>query len=868
MKMMKRLSPSVLVLGVCLTPLTVSMMVQPSSVQSQDSQYAKLKSLRHKATEETQKQPEQALATWEEVQAIARQIPDIDNQAVALNGIGEAYNRLSKMTEALESFKKALSILPPEGDSAAKAGTLKNIGMLYNSISQQTEALKYLDRALQMTKNIENKDLLITERVNNREEQARILIVIGQVHNSIYQQEKALKNFHDASLIMEETKNLAGKAVTLNDMGVAYKIMSKGKEEKKFAKITSLDKALKSFEKALEIRGEGDNSPEKATILSNIGEVYNNKNQPLKALEFLEKALTITEAFPYRAGKAVTLNQMGIAHKIMSQPQKALEYLERSLAITNEIGYRAGAADTFSNIAEVRRDMKQPDKAIDNWEKSVKITLEIRRDLRRENRRKFLEAESGPAIALTSLLIDQNDQNQDYRAFQWINIATTADLADYTRLIGAKVKDHEAQKAIDELDEKNKELQYLRSQLQGNLSENLSKDIPEKIRKVEAEFNKEAEHSRALFPEVAELFETTPKDIDQLKASIARDTVVIQPVLLENVRGVPNTIALFVLTKDYLTVQKVPIQPKQFDKLLTEHREEISNFLSAANKYQETGGKLYDFLIRPVEEKIQALSPKQLSIIATGKLRYIPFETLYDTKKNQFLIQKYPINYLTRISKMTIPDSTLRGPVLALGNPVTRAPYNLPNSKREVERITQIIPNSLPRTGNAATLKEFKDQARHFPFLHLATHGCFQPKGCCLLKSPNCKQPDRVDLKPNTILFANNEEFNIGDAALLRLENTRLLTLSACQTAIKTNYNDEEISGVAYVFERAGARAVIASLWNVADSSTKVLMVQFYQNINKGMSKNEALQQAKLSLIKDNFHPFFWSPFILIGDPR
>jgi CHAT domain-containing protein len=66
---------------------------------------------------------------------------------------------------------------------------------------------------------------------------------------------------------------------------------------------------------------------------------------------------------------------------------------------------------------------------------------------------------------------------------------------------------------------------------------------------------------------------------------------------------------------------------------------------------------------------------------------------------------------------------------------------------------------------------------------------------------------------------------------------------------MQANSNGEEISGVAYVFERAGAQAVMASLWSVADSTTKDLMVEFYQNINKGMSKNEALRQAKLSQI-------------------
>lgn len=144
------------------------------------------------------------------------------------------------------------------------------------------------------------------------------------------------------------------------------------------------------------------------------------------------------------------------------------------------------------------------------------------------------------------------------RAFQWVNIATTADLADYTRLIDAKVSNPQAQKVIDEWNQKNQQLQLLRRQLEDKFSENLSRQM----RELETEVNRQAEAISSQFPEVAELFETTPKDIAQLKASIAPDTAVIQPVLLTNVKNVPNTIALFVLTKDSLSVKKVPIDPE------------------------------------------------------------------------------------------------------------------------------------------------------------------------------------------------------------------------------------------------------------------------------------------------------------------
>lgn len=128
-----------------------------------------------------------------------------------------------------------------------------------------------------------------------------------------------------------------------------------------------------------------------------------------------------------------------------------------------------------------------------------------------------------------------------------------------------------------------------------------------------------------------------------------------------------------------------------------------------------------------------------------------------------------------------------------------------------------------------------------------------------------------MGLESNSILFAD-KPYNIADAALLRLKNTQLIVLSACQTSLKADSNGEEIAGISYIFERAGASAVIATLWSVDDEATKDLMVEFYQNLKKGNSKAEALRQAKISLMKKSdtvfTHPYYWSPFLLIGDGR
>jgi CHAT domain-containing protein/Tfp pilus assembly protein PilF len=983
MKSIKRIISNVVVLGICLTPLTVLPMVQPSYAQSQDPQSQELEKLIQQVTQQQQQgKHKQAIETWQKVLAFARQLKDRKLEALALNGIGFNYDNISQPQEALKYLNQALPIMREVSDRSGEAATLSNIGLVYdrigqpqealkyynqalpiwqevgvrsgeastlthiggvyNSIGQPQEALKYYNQSLPISREVRdrsgeaatltniglvyksigkteealkyynqalpiwrevgvrsgeastlnnigfhydrkgqpqealkyyNQALSIWREVGDRSGEASTLTNIGWVYDRIGQPQEALNNYNKALPIWREVGVRSGEATTLNNIGLVYNSIGKTEEALKYynqalpikqevgdrsgeaATLNNIgevydrkgqpEEALKYYNQALPIwRKVGDRSGE-ATTLNNIGEIYNNIGQPQEAFKYYNQALSIRREVSDRSEEAATLNNIGEVYNNIGQPQEALKYYNQALSIRREVGDRSGEAATLSNIGIVYRDTKQPTQAIEKLEQSVNITLKIRSGLQRENRQNFLQSNNRIPIALTSLLIDQN---QPDRAFQWVNIATTADLADYTRLINAKVANPQAQKAIEESNQKNQQLESLRRQLQAKFSENLSRQM----RELETEVNRQAEQISRTFTEVAELFETTPNDIATLKANISPGTVIIQPVLLTNGKNVPNTIAIFVLTKDSLSVKKKSINPAEFDKLLTEHSQQLSSPLTS--DYKETGGKLYDILIRPVEDQIQAFSPKQLSIIATGKLRYIPFEAFYDQQTKKYLIQKYPVNYLTRISTRLIPDSTLQGGILALGNPVTRSPQNLPGSEAEVRNIAQSFPGSSAYIGNAATLDQFKTQAPRFPFLHLATHGCFQPEGC-----------KKLDMKANTLLFADTQ-FNIADAALLGLQNTRLLTLSACQTALQANSNGEEISGVAYIFERAGAKAVMASLWSVDDSATQELMVAFYQNINQGMSKGEALRQAKLSQITR--HPFYWSPFILIGDAR
>ncbi|MEH1800051.1 MAG: CHAT domain-containing tetratricopeptide repeat protein [Nostoc sp.] len=915
---MKKIITSLLVVGVCLTPITVMLMAQPTWGQTQNSRSQEagrllkqgVRLLKQGVKLTQQQEHQKAIQILQQVLTIARQLKDQKFEATALVGLGRNYDDLGEKQKALDYLNQALPLYRAVGDRSGEALTLNGIGAVHSDLGEKQKALDYFNQALPLRRavgdrsgeastlnNISvvhsdlgekqkaldylNQALPLYRAVGDRSGEAVTLVGFGKVYFDLGEKQKALDYFNQALPLLRAVGNRSGEATTLNSIGAVYNALGEKQKALNFYKqalplrravgdrsgeaatlnniggvhyaLGQNHKALDYFNQALPLRrAVGDRSGEAAT-LNNIGGVYDALGEKQKALNFYNQALPLLLFVGDRSGEATTLNNIGGVYDALGEKQKALNFYNQALPLSRAVGDRAGVAVTLGNIGVLFQSTNRPTEAITNLEQSLQISLEMRRGLQRENRQKFLQENDSSATALVDVLINQKKYAQ---AFEWVNLFTTADLADYTRLINAKVANPEAQQSLNDWTKKNQQLEALRQQLQNNRSESL----PQKIRQLEAQVYSEAETISRRFPEVAELFETTPADIKNLTSFIPTGTVVVQPILLTNVRNMPNNIAFFIFTKGELSVIKKSIDPTKFNKLISDYLKQVQD--DSDSDYFETGGELYDILIRPVEDKIKALSPKQLSFIATGELRHLPFETLYDNKTKQFLIEKYPVNYLTRISNNSLQSPGMQNAVsrkpqavLAFGNPVPSDPQNLPGAEAEVTKIKEILPDSEVYINKKATLENFRSQALRFSFLHLATHGCFQTEDC-----------KKVKLKNNTLLFAD-KPLDIADAALLGLQDTQLITLSACQTAVDTN-NGEGIAGVAYIFERAGAKAVMASLWAVEDEATQELMVDFYHNLKDGMTKGKALQQAKLKLIADHRHPFYWSPFVLIGDAR
>ena len=175
------------------------------------------------------------------------------------------------------------------------------------------------------------------------------------------------------------------------------------------------------------------------------------------------------------------------------------------------------------------------------------------------------------------------------------------------------------------------------------------------------------------------------------------------------------------------------------------------------------------------------------------------------------------------------------------------ADASIPLVDREIESLQKIFPDAEIYTGDRAKVAAFTENAPRFDILHLACHGQFRPE------SPLFSS-----------LHLADGRLTVRDISALKLK-AELVTLSACETGVHKIFAGEEILGLARGFLSAGAKSLLLSLWTVSDEATIELMQTFYEQRNAGKSSAKSLQTAQKSFIERGVHPYFWSPFVLIG---
>ena len=177
----------------------------------------------------------------------------------------------------------------------------------------------------------------------------------------------------------------------------------------------------------------------------------------------------------------------------------------------------------------------------------------------------------------------------------------------------------------------------------------------------------------------------------------------------------------------------------------------------------------------------------------------------------------------------------------------------LPYAEEEAKQIASFF-NTKALLAKNATKVDIVQQMPKVGLIHLATHGLLNHIG-------ESGIPGAIALAPS-----GNDNGLLSSDEILDLDlNAELVVLSACNSGRGTITGDGVI-GLSRCLFLAGVPSLIVSLWEVQDSSTKLLMTEFYRNLQNGRNKAQALRQAMLGTMQQYRSPQMWAAFTLMGE--
>ncbi len=344
------------------------------------------------------------------------------------------------------------------------------------------------------------------------------------------------------------------------------------------------------------------------------------------------------------------------------------------------------------------------------------------------------------------------------------------------------------------------------------------------------------------------------------------------------VASLGDTTHLFLTVPDAAIHREVPIARAELSKLIFEALTAIE---SRSPEAQARLKALYDVLVAPIRGEIDQTGAETLMLNLQGFLRYVPFAALYDGE--HYLVEDYALSLFTPAARTEF-EAAVREPEKSVGFGVTAAHAGfspLPGVAEEMDAIFDGGTLAGSASLDAAfTRDSFTEALKHRPaIVHIASHFKLVPG----------RETDSF------LLLGDGSSLNLAEirkGRSYRFGGVDLLTLSACQTARGGDSDGGEVESFGALAQRNGASAVMATLWPVADEATASLMQHFYHGfVREGLDKAAALRAAQIAMLRggaavassdergaksltvsaaappaDHRHPYFWSPFILMGN--
>ena len=378
----------------------------------------------------------------------------------------------------------------------------------------------------------------------------------------------------------------------------------------------------------------------------------------------------------------------------------------------------------------------------------------------------------------------------------------------------------------------------------GDLQKQESRDsvkFNEKFSLIKEKINNLHKKIELFDPEYVSLRQTKKISVDSLQQFLQKnkDLVIIEYFVTL------YRLYIFIIDSNNIKVVTINVIKTELDNLIDEYSILMQKYLNNPEKnrldeerHLQLNDRLCKLLIMPISNLIYRYD--RICFIPHGSIHKIPIHAI--NLNQDIILQTKIVTYLptvTLLKSILIENSQSYRKCLLIGNDFLDETIDVgkifgvsPFMNISKDVVKEIITNS------------------SYDVIHFSCHGTF-----------NGQDPLSSGLNMNDGLLTARE--------ILQLKiNSKLVTLSACDTGINKNKPGEELIGLTRSFLYAGASSIIVSLWPVEVEATRKLMLNFYKNLNKNLSPSRSLQMAQLELTRDiNYsHPYFWAPFILIGN--
>ncbi len=817
---------------------------------------------------------------------------DKRGQLLALGSIGVIQTKLEDYEHALPNLLEALRLQDELGlKDSAYPDIDYALGEIYEGFGNYDNALDHYHRALATTQSPGNEALA-----------GRIYDRIGHLYYALEDYVKAREFLEEALRLSAETRNTPmqkSQLIRLGDLS---------------SKSGDLEAALKYQQRALALTRETNDKKYESKVLTRIGILNQLLGKPRQALENYNEARDIrTEAGDQR-GVSENLLQIALVTSTLGDSDAAVESLRAALSIAQSSDDRSMLWKAYFIMGRTLEAKKSPGEALESYRKAMTILESMDDESTAESeeddflfggRRALYEAalrvlmglarrDPGGAYDSQALTIVEKLKAVDFeKALSSINVETFSDLPN-------------------ELVLKEKSLRFTLRNLALRLETERSKTRPDQttIKKLVEERKAKEKSFKELkarfgqeYPAYAELRYPLPVSV----AKMQKDVIDADEAVLEYVVTRGRTY-LFAIDKQRFHTFSIDYAAQEAEKDVESLMRPLLRSETLASWDPSVAYRIYTKVIKPVEYFLAG--KKTVTIIPHGVLTSLPFEILVDSKSHAakrfwsaadpptYLVDKYTFTYApsasllayirtrkhdrmpgwnfvgfgdadyTDLNKTGTPNPGAEKVIAALSSSSTNTRSHnfkpLPGARKELTEIVKIVGGpSQTYVGTQATETLFKkaDLGR-YGYVHLATHGV-------LLGGHG-----RFHHRPALVFSLYGDKENDGFLQLnevfgLKL-NADMVVLSSCFGQTKVDSSGvSSVLQLARAFLFAGTDALVVSLWQVHDDSTANLFVEMYRNLNDE-SKAVALRRAKLSLLRNSAtsHPYYWGPFILIGDWR